>query len=756
MSLLLLLSLWASAVATMLGSTAATPPAPTGVHINREPNEQLAAQGPLHLGWHLPPGFRGPQRSFWVRLQQNGKKSTDHECKPSADIPSCSQSDGILLDALTSKLAPGSSFALSVRAIDSTGEISAWSVPTHFATALPPGPWPGGAVPVWAKDPMQNFVLFRRSFEATGEEHLLHITAHGVPMRKKNAGANATKLLCAYKLWINGLPVSAGPGRPTGQGSTIQVPALLYDTVNVTSMLRVGEENVIAVQSWYWTNEQEQAEVPGTVAVQGDHGDRGGVLAVITARDRVVAATGDPHWRAYSRGDAALLRAAPPPGCKQCCHQSASDPEAYCEFCTITGGRFQLMHEHWNASALPMHWQLPGFVPHNTVDWAVPQPTATPFPRLAPKGARAIALVHHTPKMIRAITPSGVGSFLCKQRDFSTPVCGWNSTLEAEAQTARTGANTDATYCYVVDMGTIIQGGINITFNNGVAGHRVSVIASELLIGMNGFNSPTGAVQPNGTDESVHYDQWTLAAGKQTIVSHEYIVSRFWQVMNSPEPPSAAAIQGWKVWYPMNSPEGDARNDSHAGQTMIHSSSEELNSVWELTRFTGRTGAMDVNTDSNARQRDNCNIDSHITAMHQAAAGPAASANYRRRNGFFLFEPDAKVHPWSEFKLASLGAVHEYTLDTGDLSLANETFTNLLEHYSLSQFIQQGPEPAATAGLVVKGPMEGLPPGVATQAADDKEYYFQVYQDLIDYPNVSHRQQSNSRIRSKCISSCWF
>jgi hypothetical protein len=47
----------------------------------------------------------------------------------------------------------------------------------------------------------------------------------------------------------------------------------------------------------------------------------------------------------------------------------------------------------------------------------------------------------------------------------------------------------------VVDMGVIIQGGINVTFSKGVAGHRVSVIASELLIGMNGFNSPTGAVQ---------------------------------------------------------------------------------------------------------------------------------------------------------------------------------------------------------------------------------------------------------------------
>ena len=249
-----------------------------------------------------------------------------------------------------------------------------------------------------------------------------------------------------------------------------------------------------------------------------------------------------------------------------------------------------------------------------------------------------------------------------------------------------------------------------------------------------------------GTDESVHVDHWTLVAGEQTVVSHEYIVARFWQVVGAPEPPSSETVRGWKVWYPMNSPQNaDAPDDSHTGQTMISSSSEELDAVWELCRFTGRTGAMDVNTDSNARQRDNCNIDSHITAMHQAAAGPAASANYRRRNAAFFFEPDAKVHPWTEFKLFSLGAVYDYTLDTGDLSVARATFDNLMEHYSLSKFIQASSQPAMTTGLVVKAPLQGLPPGVATQAADNGEYYFQVYQDLVDYPDAIDHFNDNVR-----------
>ena len=82
-----------------------------------------------------------------------------------------------------------------------------------------------------------------------------------------------------------------------------------------------------------------------------------------------------------------------------------------------------------------------------------------------------------------------------------------------------------------------IQGGINITFRRGVAGRTVYVTASETL-------TPGGRVQPNGTDESFHFDSWTLADGAQTAVQHEYIEARFWQVMGAPEPPSESVGPG--------------------------------------------------------------------------------------------------------------------------------------------------------------------------------------------------------------------
>ena len=69
---------------------------------------------------------------------------------------------------------------------------------------------------------------FRRAFtlpkiQQQQRKYLLHITAHPAPTRLKavfGTGANATKLLCSYKLWINGVPVAAGPGESTDANST--------------------------------------------------------------------------------------------------------------------------------------------------------------------------------------------------------------------------------------------------------------------------------------------------------------------------------------------------------------------------------------------------------------------------------------------------------------------------------------------------------------------------------------------------------
>ena len=79
-------------------------PVPTGLHINYEPNEQLAAAAPLVLGWALPPSQQ--QHSFELRLQNaaTGELLLQHACAPSPTL-NCSASDGIpLLELAPSSL----------------------------------------------------------------------------------------------------------------------------------------------------------------------------------------------------------------------------------------------------------------------------------------------------------------------------------------------------------------------------------------------------------------------------------------------------------------------------------------------------------------------------------------------------------------------------------------------------------------------------------------------------------------------------
>lgn len=735
---------------SVAASASAEPHVAFALHVNGESVEQLAARSPLRLGWAVPPPRRQSTFSLRVQRREDDASWTDlgvFPCRSSVGV-NCTRSDNVAVEVVTGlAFAPAVTYAVSVQIVDNAAAAAGgWSEAFRFAMALAEseggsGEWPAPAVPVWAARPLQRYVLLRSSgFPVLPRrEYLLHVTAHGVPMRRRGSGANASKLLGAYKLYVNGVPVSAGPGRPTGANSTIQVPAQVYDTVNATSLLRPGEDNVIAVEGFYWNNAQELHEMPGsTIEIAGDRGDMGGIMVLLRSGSEVVSATGSGEWLSYNHGDAALLPAASPPGCRACCAHG----DGTCDLCNITGGRFQLMHERWNASALPAGWRLPGFAPADPGSWSPPSRRTVPFPRLGPKGARAIALVDHVPVAIQAVTPDGLGGFGCTAKDLDVRVCGDAPRVLGRqrwsGEKLRAGAPAPG-YCYVVDMGVNIQGGINITFSDAPAGHVVRIMASELMVGMNGMRPRTGAVQPNGTDESVHYDEWLLRAGAQTVVSHEYIVARFWQVINAPELPSASVIRGWKAWYPLG-PGGKGNGERGVGagtaaQTTVATSSSDLDAVWALCRDTGRIGMMDVNTDSNARQRDNCNVDSHITALHQAAASQAASAPYRRRNAAFLFQPDSKVHPWTEFKLFSLGAVHEYTLDTGDLTLAAQLFDRLVQHYSLTGFIHTRDPAAATAGLVVKAPKEGLPPGLPSQAADSGEYYFDVYQDLIDYPD---------------------
>lgn len=114
--------------------------------------------------------------------------------------------------------------------------------------------------------------------------------------------------------------------------------------------------------------------------------------------------------------------------------------------------------------------------------------------------------------------------------NFLEPLPQGTTSFECDLTTiAATGAAAKS-YCYIVDMQKEIQvrvsiwvsshlrrpsdssvlshpdsgsqGGINVTFQHGVSGQIVFVSASETL-------TKAGRVQPNGTDESFHFDRFS-------------------------------------------------------------------------------------------------------------------------------------------------------------------------------------------------------------------------------------------------------
>ena len=81
-----------------------------------------------------------------------------------------------------------------------------------------------GARPIWSPNATGQFVLLRRTFQLSADskdavatpmnanDFMLHVSAQPIPNRlggPRHGGSLASKLLCAYKLWLNGVPVGA-------------------------------------------------------------------------------------------------------------------------------------------------------------------------------------------------------------------------------------------------------------------------------------------------------------------------------------------------------------------------------------------------------------------------------------------------------------------------------------------------------------------------------------------------------------------
>ena len=221
----------------------------------------------------------------------------------------------------------------------------------------------------------------------------------------------------------------------------------------------------------------------------------------------------------------------------------------------------------------------------------------------------------------------------------------------------------DPLYHYVIDYGKNFQGHVNISFVAGKAGQQVTVALGEQL-------KPDGTVPVRAESGNHWFDTWTLmgtassgssgggsGSGSDPFVPHEYCEFRWAEVTGAPEPPSHSSIFGWQVHYPFDgqlnedgvmavhpllgssSSSSDGNHADHTegatagdndvnvgGLTQFNASDTLLLQVWDLVQHTVDAGAIDLNTDSNTRQRDLCTLDAWVATRYQAGVAPGVCA----------------------------------------------------------------------------------------------------------------------------------
>ena len=494
-----------------------------------------------------------------------------------------------------------------------------------------------------------------------------------------------------------------GAQRLSDYGRTLDAvePSVAVDTYNVTSLLAQG--GAIAIEAYYRSNPDPESADPS---------DRGGVVAILqTESEYPNASSSSEVWKAFD--------ATP-----------AFNPDLGPRGEGAGTGSYAQPHEDIDMRRYPQGWRDVGF---DDSRWARPSAWAGEWdhtrayhvpgwPPIAPKEALPVSL--------RTI-PAASFEMLSQTTD-------------------EAGADS---YHYIIDFGKNFQGHVNISFGSGRAGQKVNVSLGE--------QRTATAVRSHAESNNVWLDTWTLAHGENQFVPHEYaefrceppttipaawpawlLQQRFCQhlartgaeVKGAPEPPTHARVCGWQVHYPF-----DAELNEHGlviqpplntedapeipGLTMFNSSSADLDSVWALVRHTINAAAIDLNTDSNTRQRDLCTLDAWLATRYQGGVAPGTAYHLRKRvvqnmyllrqtflvllspfrstdfSGLRRYEPNGFVNWWTEFLIAHVGALRDFTIEYSDHSLASTLWDQGpvsmglkslgMENYSLAAYFDE-------------------------------------------------------------------
>lgn len=105
------------------------------------------------------------------------------------------------------------------------------------------------------------------------------------------------------------------------------------------------------------------------------------------------------------------------------------------------------------------------------------------------------------------------------------------------------------------------------------------------------------------------------------------------------------------------------------------SSSDALDATFSLCAYTAVATALDINVDSQTRQRDLCHIDALFTNAEHYAIFPAADPSVAQRTARSAFTNASAIWASSaEFKASTVLMAHLEALETGSTLLANATW----------------------------------------------------------------------------------
>eukprot|EP01065_Artemidia_motanka_P024845 TRINITY_DN29764_c0_g1_i1.p1 TRINITY_DN29764_c0_g1~~TRINITY_DN29764_c0_g1_i1.p1 ORF type:complete len:1083 (+),score=269.43 TRINITY_DN29764_c0_g1_i1:53-3250(+) len=346
-------------------------------------------------------------------------------------------------------LTPATQHWWRVQVTDPAGVLSV-SQPSAFVTAMHDA-WT--AKPIWHPTTKGGFVFLRKEFTAPSgaiRDASVFVTAQTQPTKGFSA-----KLLGAYKLMLNDEFVGIGPGRAGRCGPAFPPspfvptcsPEHVYDGFNVTSLVQPGA-NSLAVEAYVYETPQLEPKVLVELRVTLTNGT---VMSVGTGAD----------WSAFAAD-----------GYKgpQCC----------------SGWYTNRPREDMDARAEPVGWTMPGFVASGGwVQAAVRNASFSNGAALIAKPTPPLAVTHESPRTMV-----------------------WNSTAGG----------------WLIDMGHEVQGGLEVTFPDGLDGQRVEVRLSEEL-------TPSGRAMVPMRTGNEYRTVWTLRNGTQRFTHHEFAEWRYAEIL---------------------------------------------------------------------------------------------------------------------------------------------------------------------------------------------------------------------------------